>query len=118
MTTGYCRLSIIVSSTPVTVTICASSQFSGVKVSDSVTVASPVSLEVSKRTTSERGSAVRTILNVSVVPVSLTMTYVLFKVISNPATSSSRFVPITSSLSTSAKLGSDVASLISTSISN
>ena len=62
------------SSTPVTVTICGSSQFCGVKVSDSVTVASPVSVEISVRITSERGSAVRTIANVSMVPVSFTMT--------------------------------------------
>ena len=39
------------SSAPVTVTVCAVSQFAGVKVSVQVTVASPVSDEAMERTT-------------------------------------------------------------------
>ena len=47
--------SIILSSTPVTVTTCAVSQFADVNVSELVTVASPVSEDVIERTTSLSG---------------------------------------------------------------
>ena len=47
--------SIMLSSAPVTVTVCAVSQFADVKVSVEVTVASPVSDEVMERTTSLSG---------------------------------------------------------------
>ena len=47
--------SIMSSSTPVTVTVCGVSQLAGVKVSELVTVASPVSSDVTVRTTSEAG---------------------------------------------------------------
>ena len=47
--------SIRSSSAPVTVTVCAVSQFAGVKVSGLLTVASPVSLDVTVRTTSDVG---------------------------------------------------------------
>ena len=43
------------SSAPVTVTVCAVSQFAGVKVSGLLTVASPVSLDVTVNTTSDVG---------------------------------------------------------------
>ena len=43
------------SSAPVTVTVCAVSQFADVKVSEEVTVASPVSDEIMERTTSLSG---------------------------------------------------------------
>ena len=43
------------SSAPVTVTVCAVSQFAGVKVSGLLTVASPVSLETTVMTTSDAG---------------------------------------------------------------
>ena len=43
------------SSTPVTVTVCAVSQFAGVKVSGLLTVASPVSLDVTVNITSDVG---------------------------------------------------------------
>ena len=49
--------SIRLSSTPVTVTVCAVSQFAGVKVSGLLTVASPVSLETTVMTTSDVGWA-------------------------------------------------------------
>ena len=50
-----CGPSIVLSSTPVTVAVCAVSQFAGVKVRVDVTVASPVSSEVSVITTLESG---------------------------------------------------------------
>ena len=59
--------------TPVTVTVCAVFQFPAVKVSGLFTVASPVSLEVTVKTTSEIGWAFRTIVKVSVVPASETL---------------------------------------------
>ena len=60
------------SSAPVTVTVCAVSQFADVKVSEEVTVASPVSDEIMERTTSDNGSALSTTVNVSVPPASVT----------------------------------------------
>ena len=64
--------SMMLSSTPVTVMVCAEFQFAGVKVSGLFTVVSPVSLEVTVRTTLEAGCAFRTMVKVSVVPVSAT----------------------------------------------
>ena len=63
--------SIKLSSTPVTVTTCAVSQFADVNVSEVVTVASPVSDEVMERMTSVFGCAFRTTVNVSVSPASV-----------------------------------------------
>ena len=61
------------SSTPVTVTVCGVFQFALVKVSGVFTVASPVSPEVTVKTTFEAGCALRTTVKVSVVPVSATL---------------------------------------------
>ena len=47
--------SMTLSSAPVTVTVCAEFQFAEVKVSELVTVASPVSPEVIENTTLEEG---------------------------------------------------------------
>ena len=77
ITTGYCVLSMIGSSTPVTVTVCGVSQSAGVNVKVSVTVASPVSVDSSVSMTFERGSAISTTVKVSVVPFSSTITKVL-----------------------------------------
>ena len=52
--------SMMLSSTPVTVTVCGVSQSAAVKVTLAGTVASPVSSDVIVRTTSEVGSASRT----------------------------------------------------------
>ena len=64
--------SMMLSSAPVTVTVCGVSQFIGVNVSGLLTVASPVSSDVMVRTTSEVGWASRTTVKVSVVPDSST----------------------------------------------
>ena len=77
------------SSTPVTVTVCAVSQLTGVKVTLAGTVASPVSSDVIVRTTSVAGSASRTTVNVSVVPDSSTSIDPSSSSIVNPAISSS-----------------------------
>ena len=82
--------SIMLSSTPVTVTVCGVSQSATVKVRLAGTVASPVSSDVIVRTTSEVGSASRTIVNVSVLPDSSTSVDPSVSSIVNPATSSSR----------------------------
>ena len=50
-----CEPSIVLSSTPVTVTVCAEFQLAEVKVRVDVTVASPVSEDVIERTTSLSG---------------------------------------------------------------
>ena len=60
------------SSTPVTVTVCAVSQFADVNVSELVTVASPVSEDVMSSTTFDDGSALRTTVKMSVEPDSST----------------------------------------------
>ena len=65
--------SMMLSFTPVTVTVCAEFQFAGVKVRVPVTVASPVSLDVMLSTTLDAGCALRTTVKVSVVPDSLTL---------------------------------------------
>ena len=78
------------SSTPVTVTVCAVSQLTGVKVTLAGTVASPVSSDVIVRTTSEVGWTSRTTVNMSVLPDSSTSVAASVSSIVNPATSSSR----------------------------
>ena len=65
--------SMMLSFTPVTVTVCAEFQFPEVKVSGLFTVASPVSLDVMLITTFEAGWAFSTTVKVSVVPVSATL---------------------------------------------
>ena len=60
------------SSTPVTVTVCAVSQFIGVNVSVPVVDISLVSFGVTVMTTSDVGWASRTTVNVSVLPDSST----------------------------------------------
>ena len=64
--------SMMPSSTPVTVTVLAVSQFADVNVSELVTVASPVSEDVMSSTTFDDGSALRTTVKMSVEPVSYT----------------------------------------------
>ena len=82
--------SMMLSSTPVTVTVCGVSQSAAVKVTLAGTVASPVSSDVIVRTTSEVGSASRTTVNISVLPDSSTSVDPSVSSIVNPATSSSR----------------------------
>ena len=65
--------SMMLSFTPVTVTVCAEFQFAEVKVNALVTVASPVSPDVILSTPSEVGRPVKTMVKVSVVPDSLTL---------------------------------------------
>ena len=82
------------SSTPLAVMVCGVSQFSGVNVIESrSTVASSTFDDSIDRTTFVLGSAVRTIVNVSVVPDSSTSVDPSVSVTVNPAMSSSR-VPI------------------------
>ena len=83
------------SSTPVTVTVCGVSQLAFVNVRVLVTVASPVSLEDIAKTTSDDGWALRTTVNVSVVPVSATLVDPPLSAMVNPATSSSVVVAVT-----------------------
>ena len=87
--------SMMLSSTPVTVTVCGVSQLPFVKVRALVTVASPVSLEERESTTSEVGCALRTTVNVSVVPVSATVVDPPVSAMVNPATSLSVVVAVT-----------------------
>ena len=77
------------SSTPVTVTVWAVSQFAAVNVSELVTVASPVSEDVMSSTTFDDGSALRTTVKMSVEPDSSTPVDPSVSAIVNPATSSS-----------------------------
>ena len=100
------------SSTPVTVMVCGVSQFAAVKVTLAGTVASPVSSDVIVRTTSEVGSASRTIVNVSVLPDSSTSVAASVSSIVNPATSSSRVSTETVWSARSSKLSSDAVSKI------
>ncbi|GIR37529.1 MAG: hypothetical protein CM15mP49_29140 [Actinomycetota bacterium] len=81
---------MMLSSTPVTVTVCGVSQSAAVKVTLAGTVSSPVSSDVIVRTTSEVGSASRTTVNISVLPDSSTSVDPSVSSIVNPATSSSR----------------------------
>ena len=84
------------SSTPVTVTVCAVFQEAGINVSEeTLTVASPVSPLLTRITTLESGSASRTTVNVSVVPVSDTDVEPLDSTTLNPAASSSVVVALT-----------------------
>ena len=62
------------------------------KVSGLFTVTSPVSLEVTVKTTFDAGCAVRTTVKVSVVPVSATLVDPPDSVMVNPATSLSTVV--------------------------
>ena len=116
MSAGW-SLSIITSSTPTRVTSCGTFQFCGVKVSEVPTVASSVSLEARPRTTFSYGSAVRTTVKVSVVPFSLTTVEPSLSAMTNPATSSSRFVPSTVFAATASKASSELFGLIETAIS-
>ena len=72
-----------------TVTVCAVSQFDDVKVSGLLLEASPVSELVMATTTSLSGCALRTTVNVSVVPDSSTPVDPSVSATVNPATSSS-----------------------------
>ena len=83
------------SSIPVTVTVLGVLQFSGVKVNGVFTVASPVSEEVTVRTTLESGCAFNTRVNVSVVPDSATLVDPPDCVMVKPATSLSVVVMAT-----------------------
>ena len=86
--------SIILSSTPVTVTVCALSQLPFVNVKFAAdTVASPVSPDVTLITTSLSGCASNTTVKVAVVPVSATVAVVVLNV--KPAVSSSTVVAVT-----------------------
>ena len=87
--------SMMLSLTPVTVTVCGVSQLAFVNVRVLVTVASPVSLEDIAKTTSESGCAFRTTVKVSVVPDSSTLVDPLLSAMVNPATSSSVVVAVT-----------------------
>ena len=69
----FCVPSMMLSSTPVRVTVCAEFQFEAVNSRVLITVASPVSLEAIENTTLEEGSAFKTIVKVSVVPDSETL---------------------------------------------
>ena len=83
-----------------------------VKVRGVFTVASPVSLEVTVRTTFEEGWALRTMVKVSVVPVSATLVDPPVSAIVNPATSLSVVVAVTVWSATGSKSLSDIASII------
>ena len=100
----------MLSSTPVTVTVCGVSQLAEVKVSGLFTLASPVSSEEIVRTTSEAGSASRTTVNVSVVPDSATAVEPPDSAMVNPATSSSEVVTETVWSSTESKSSLELAS--------
>ena len=98
------------SSTPVTVTVCGVSQLALVNVTELVTVASPVSLEVTVRATSDAGWASRTMVKVSVVPDSSTLVDPPVSLTVNPATSSSVVVAVTVWSATASKSLSELAS--------
>ena len=102
--------SIMLSFTPVTVTVCAVFQFTDVKVSGVFTVASPVSLEVMVRTTSDAGWAFSTMVKVSVVPVSETLVDPPVSVMVNPAVSLSVVVADTVWFATESKLSFELSS--------
>ena len=80
------------SSAPVTVTVWAVSQFADVKVSEEVTVASPVSPEIRERITFVSGWALSTTVNVSVPPASVTPVDPSVSAIVNPDVSLSETV--------------------------
>ena len=85
-------------------------QFAGVKVSGLFTVASPVSLDTTVRTTSEVGWAFRTMVKVSVVPVSATVVDPPDCAMVKPATSSSVVVADRVWFATGSKSLSELAS--------
>ncbi len=101
----------MLSSTPVTVTVCAEFQFAFVKVRELVTVASPVSLEVIVSTTLDVGCAFRTMVKVSVVPDSATLVDPPDCAIVKPATSLSVVVTETVWSATPSKSLSELPSL-------
>ena len=103
--------SMMLSSTPVTVTVCGVFQLAFVNVRVLVTVASPVSLEEIAKTTSESGWASKTMVNVSVVPDSATLVDPLLSAMVNPATSSSVVVAVTVWSATASKLSFELPSL-------
>ena len=102
------------SSTPVTVTVCAEFQFPEVNVSALVTVASPVSPEVIARTTFEAGCALSTTVKVSVVPVSATLVDPPDCAMVKPATSLSAVATETVLSGTESKASSELASTMLT----
>ena len=104
--------SMMLSSTPVTVTVCAVFQLALVKVRELVTVASPVSELVIVNTTSEVGRPDRTTVKVSVVPVSATLVDPPVSAMVNPATSLSVVVVLTVWLATASKASSELLSTI------
>ena len=106
--------SMMSSSAPVTVTVCAVSQFAGVKEIVPDIVASPVSLEDIAITTLSLGCASRTIVNVSVVPDSSTSVEPSNSSTVNPATSSSVVSTETVWLATASKSLSELASSTAT----
>ena len=79
--------SMMLSFTPVTVTVCGVFQFPEVNEIRLVTVASPVSADEIDNTTSELGCAFRTRVKVSVFPDSLTLVDPSDCAMVNPATS-------------------------------
>ena len=96
MSVVLCDPSIPLSSTPVTVTVCAVFQLLLVKVRlDALTVASPVSPEVTVITTSLEGWAVNTTVKASVPPASVTDVLPLVSVTVKPAESLSVVVTAT-----------------------
>ena len=105
--------SMRLSSTPLTVTVCAEFQFPEVKVRVAGdTVASPVSPDVIEITTFEAGCALSTTVKVSVVPVSATLVDPLVCAMVNPATSLSVVVTETVWSATPSKASSVIASMI------
>ena len=92
--------SSIESSTPVTVNHWFVSQFDDVNVNESLTVASPVSFELARNTTSPAGSVVRAAANFVVLPASDT-DWICVATSENPAVSSSATVAVTDWLATS-----------------
>ena len=106
--------SIMLSSAPVTVTVCAVSQFAGVNVSGLLTVASLVSSDVTVNTTSDVGWASRTTVNVSVLPASVTSVDPSSSSTVNPATSSSVVSTETVRSATASKSSSELASSTAT----
>ena len=84
------------SSAPVTVTVCALSQFPLVNVKFAgLTVASPVSPEVTVKTTSVKGALSKTTVKLSVPPASVTAVLPLLSATVNPALSLSAVAAVT-----------------------
>ena len=103
--------SMMLSSTPVTVTVCGVFQLAFVKVRVlGESVASPVSLEDTEKTTFDAGWALRTMVKVSVVPVSATLVDPLVSAMVNPATSLSVVVAVTVWSATPSKLSLELSS--------